>query len=262
MENAVDALKLAAAVLIFIIAIATSFSVFGTAKQTADQIITMRDKQAYLQEAELDGGILYTSSDSIQDEDGDGAEEAGVTISGDRIVEFDDIVSTIYRYAKEKFAVTIVKDDGEVIVRYDSNTEDIMRQYNNIKAGGLDEFIEQLEENTRTSYAEPKFSDGKLEEIYEIDVRGNTGIKCGAPWYGNDAEVQKRINADIIGEEYENNGQKYIGKELTKYIRKTIVEVTNEIDKSKYIEDAEGQNTGLLQTYNMPAIEIVYIILD
>ena len=64
MENAADALKLAAAILIFIIAIATSFSLFGTAKETADSIITMRDKQAYLEAAELDNGILYTSSGS------------------------------------------------------------------------------------------------------------------------------------------------------------------------------------------------------
>ena len=32
MENAVDALKMAAAILIFIIALATSFSIFGTTK--------------------------------------------------------------------------------------------------------------------------------------------------------------------------------------------------------------------------------------
>ena len=66
MENAVNALKMAAAILIFIIAIATSFSLFGTAKQTADSIIGMRDKQAYLEAAEVDNGILYTSSSAIQ----------------------------------------------------------------------------------------------------------------------------------------------------------------------------------------------------
>ena len=60
MENAADALKLAAAILIFILAIASSFSLFGKAKETADFIITMRDKQAYLEEATLDNGILYT----------------------------------------------------------------------------------------------------------------------------------------------------------------------------------------------------------
>lgn len=65
MENAVDALKMAAAILIFIIAIGSSFSLFGTAKQTADSIILMRNKQAYLEHEELEG-TLYTSSKNIR----------------------------------------------------------------------------------------------------------------------------------------------------------------------------------------------------
>ena len=71
MENAADALKMAAAVIIFMIAIASSFSLFGQAKQTADSIIGMRDKQKYLEAAELDGGILYTSASAIAGEDND-----------------------------------------------------------------------------------------------------------------------------------------------------------------------------------------------
>ena len=97
MENAVDALKIAAAILVFIIAIGTSFSVFGTAKQTADAIITMRDKQAYLDAPELDGGVFYTSSSAVESGNAE-----GVTTLGHRIVGFDDVISTIYRYSKEK----------------------------------------------------------------------------------------------------------------------------------------------------------------
>ena len=40
---------------------------------------------------------------------------------------------------------------------------------------------------------------------------------------------------------------------------KTIVEVTNEIDESQYLED-DGQGTNLLQQYQMPTTEIIYII--
>ena len=66
MENAADALGMAAAILIFIVAIASSFSLFGTAKETADSIIRMRDKQVYLEPAQLDT-ILYLSSDKLQE---------------------------------------------------------------------------------------------------------------------------------------------------------------------------------------------------
>ena len=138
MENAVDALKIAAAALIFIIAISSSFSLFGTAKQTADSIVTMRDKQAYLDAAELDGGILYTSASEIKGEDttadkGTKSSIGGVTINGDRIVTISDVISTIYRYSKEKYGVTIVdRDTKEVIVRYDSNTERVMSIWNSV----------------------------------------------------------------------------------------------------------------------------------
>ena len=135
MENAADALKMAAAVLIFIIAIASSFSLFGTAKQTADSVIGMRDKQKYLDAAELDT-VLYVSSDVISKEDSKegNSQVVGLTTKGDRIVGIDDVISTIYRYNKEKYGVTIVKANGEVIARFDSNTENVMSQYNNIKS--------------------------------------------------------------------------------------------------------------------------------
>ena len=130
MENAVDALKMAAAALIFIIAIGTSFSIFGTAKQTADSIIGMRDKQAYLESASLDNGILYTSSTAIQGDTTGLTEEQieaqkkeessiiGVTKNGDRVVKIDDVISTIYRYAIEAYAVTIIKEDGQILARF------------------------------------------------------------------------------------------------------------------------------------------------
>ena len=275
MENAADALKMAAAILIFILAIASSFSLFGTAKQTADSIVGMRDKQAYLQAAELDNGILYTSSEAILGDTSGMTEEqieelkkeksniSGLTKNGDRIVGVDDVISTIYRYTKEKYGVTIVeKNTRKVIARYDTGTENLMRQYNNI-VDGLDEYKKTLEKNTTTIYVTPNFTstDTKLEELYEIDIRGNAnGIKYGAPW-GNDDEILKRINVDLVGGTHTyDNTITYEGKNLLNKLNgKTIIEVTNEIDQSKYLED-NGSSTNLLQQYEMPTVEIVYIV--
>ena len=72
MENAAQALKTAAAVLIFVIAITVSFTMFSKAKATADAIITSKDNQEYLEAAELDTGILYTSSEAIEKADDTG----------------------------------------------------------------------------------------------------------------------------------------------------------------------------------------------
>lgn len=228
MENVADALKMAAAVVIFIIAIGSSFSLFGTAKQTADSIIRMRDKQAYLEAAEEEvGGILYTSSSSIKgNEEGDSITEyvSGITKNGDRVVKIDDVISTIYRYSVEKYGVTIMYSTGEIIARFDSNTENIMRQYNNIekdnnKNNSYDNYINILNDNTHTGYVnEVQFSDTKLKEIYEITV--DFKISCGAPWYGNEKEIKKRINADISGDSYQYNNQEYQGKGLIEQLNR------------------------------------------
>lgn len=264
MENVADALKMAAAVLIFIIAVASAFSIFGQAKQTADAIIGMRDKQKYLEAPEVDNGILYTSASSISS-----GNIEGITTNGDRLVSMADVFSTIQRYHKEKYGVTLVKEDGTVIARYDSSTESIMSQYNNIIAG-LDDHIEKLNRNTKTDYATPIFTEGILKKLYKIRVDGNDKITCGAPWYGNDKEIQKRIIADISGKEYTYNRQTYNNiagyqKNLLNTLNgKKIIEVTNEIDQSAYLttkdESDENITTNLLQQYEMPTVEIIYII--
>ena len=56
------------------------------------------------------------------------------------------------------------------------------------------------------------------------------------------------------------NGQTYTGKNIiTELTGETIIEVTNEIDKSIYLKDGT-EETNLLQQYEMPTVEIVYII--
>lgn len=261
MENAAEALKMTAAVLIFIIAIATSFSIFGTAKQTSDSIITMRDKQAYLESAEVDNGILYTSSTAIKS-----GTINGVNNNGDRLVGKEDVYSTIYRYAKEKYGVTIMNTSGKIYARFDSNTENVMRQYGNIES--LDEYLKILEKNLKTNYTQNvQLTEDKLKNLYKITTQnkenGNYKTTCGAPWYGNDEEIQKRINVNINGGTYENNGQRYTIQRndcLNEILdQREITEVVNEIDQSKYLKDGD-QETDLLQQYTMPTVEIIYII--
>lgn len=257
MENAVSALKMAAAILIFIIAIGVSFSIFGTAKQTADSIIKMRDKQAYLEEAELDNGILYTSAESITTNN-----ITGVNTNGDRVVKKDDVISTIYRYNKEKYGVTIIKN-GKAIARFDSATESFISQWYNITTTQQVDYTDKIKENIATTYAGLTASDDlSLEQLYEIIVDGNTNIKCGAPWYGNNEEIQKRISCELTGKKYVYNNQEYQKDALDTILSEAnkIIEVTNEIDQSKYLKDGDENNTNLLQQYEMPTVEIIYII--
>lgn len=264
MENAVDALKTAVAVLIFIIAITASFTMFAKAKVTADSIITSKDKQEYLQAANLDN-VLYKDSVSIEKD----TTSTTMTQYGDRIVQVEDVISSIYRYNLEKYGVTIVNKNGTVLARFDSNTENIMRQWYNIvdKDGKTadsirNEFAEKIKNNIQinakkylNSGQEISLDKTSLESLYKVDVTGNTSIKVGAPWYGNESEIIKRCNIDISGtSQYEYNKIKYTGKDIYNTLNgKKIIEVINEIDNSKYVGDT------LLQDYQLPTIEIVYI---
>ena len=258
MENAVDALKTAVAVLIFIIAITASFTMFAKAKVTADSIITSKDKQEYLEAADL-ANILYTDSTSIQ--------SATMTRFGDRIVQVEDVISSIYRYNLEKYGVTIVSENGKVLARFDSNTENIMRQWYNITDTDTKtsedikkDFADKIKDNisinaNRYITGEIELDKDDLKSLYEVDVTGNNQIIVGAPWYGNESEIIKRCNIDISGAgTYTYNNINYTGKDIySKLNGKTIIEVINEIDNSKYVGDT------LLQDYQLPTIEIVYI---
>lgn len=264
MENAVDALKTAVAVLIFIIAITASFTMFAKAKVTADSIITSRDKQEYLEAANLDN-VLYTDSESIEK----GATSTTMTQFGDRIVQVEDVISSIYRYNLEKYGVTIVSKNGGVLARFDSNTENIMRQWYNIKGTSFDveqtqiAFARKIKDNISinaqkylNSERTISFTKNTLETLYTVKVIGNNQIKVGAPWYGNESEIIKRCNIDISGtSNYEYNKIEYTGKNIYQILKNSsnIIEVINEIDNSKYVGDT------LLQDYQLPTIEIVYI---
>lgn len=284
MENAVQALKTAAAVLIFVIAITVAFTMFSRAKTTADAVVKSQDTQEYLEAAELES-TLYTSSEAIHSgmSSTTTGDNATMTTDGYRIIKPDDVISTIYRYNLEKYGVTIVESNGNVIARFDSNTENLMRQWYNIKDGTDSEgktvtanaqkekYATKLKENTTVKVynetIEPNFSIQNLEEIYRIKVTGNDNIKCGAPWYGSEKEIIKRINTDIGGQNpYTLNGQTYQNdkKIKEKLEGKRIVEVVNTIDNSEYLKDKdeEGQDieTKLLQEYQLPTIEVIYIV--
>lgn len=204
MENAVEALKTAAAVLIFVIAITISFTMFSKAKASADAVLLSQDTQEYLESAEL-AGTLYTTTESASNNE---KNNATITTDGYRLVEPDDVISTIYRYNLEKYGVTLVKSDGTVIARFDSSTEtEIMTHWTTLQDEVKDKYATILKSNTTVTLSdskiEPIFNIDTIEGLYKIEVdEGKSPIKCGAPWYGNETEIIKRINADIGGYGY------------------------------------------------------------
>lgn len=95
MENAADALKIAFAVFVFVIAISMTFMSISQAKATADAVLSMNDKTNYYS--------YYDGSTNI--------------------VTKDRIITTLYRYYKESFWITI-KDGNNIIADFNSEKDD------------------------------------------------------------------------------------------------------------------------------------------
>ena len=83
MENAVDALKIAFGVLVFVIALTVAFALLSQAKATSDIMLFASDKTNY-----------YTYSNKAENTEG-------------RIVGADVVISSLYRYYKESVVVRV-----------------------------------------------------------------------------------------------------------------------------------------------------------
>lgn len=103
MENAVDALKIAAAVLVFVIAITIAFALLSQAKSTSDIILFSSDKTNYY--------------DYSKDANRDG-----------RIVGADVVISSLYRYYKESIVVRICHSDGTLIKEFNTKKDGLGSQ--------------------------------------------------------------------------------------------------------------------------------------
>lgn len=98
MENAVDALKMAFAVIVFVMALSISINMFTNARETADTVLHSSDITEYMQFQEA-------------------TEE-----TESRIVGMETIVPTLYKYYKENYTVIFRDKDGEYLTIYNTQT--------------------------------------------------------------------------------------------------------------------------------------------
>ncbi len=97
MENAADALQMAAAVLVFVLALSISMNAFGEARQTAQAILDNRDREydyEYIQ-----GNELGSNTES-------------------RKVRGETIVPSIYKAYRENYKIVFLDNSGNGIELY------------------------------------------------------------------------------------------------------------------------------------------------
>lgn len=109
MENAVDALKIAFAVFVFVMALSLAMYMFTQARETADIVLASSDITEFMD---------YTTIESVQE---------GITYEGtDRIVGLETIIPTLYRYYKENYTVIFLDSDGSPMELYTTQTNEIL----------------------------------------------------------------------------------------------------------------------------------------
>lgn len=248
MENAVDALKIGFALLVFAIAVALTFSVIGQARVVADIVFQATDKTNFY----------------------DYATEESYNTREDRIVSFETMLPTIHRYAKEQYAVSIFDHTGIPIVRYDLYTEGFMANWNetikNLNSGN--------QKNKTDAEARVKEVEARLQQVQSVvnnelgtnvnimDYIGNEStlltsmnrllyygktndrsdiITVVSPWVGEpDTDTVDRIRADMVPngtyvKDYGSYAVTYYGKNLSQYKNRQF--------KEKFIEIATSGET-------------------
>lgn len=104
MDNAIDALKIAFAVFVFVMALTVSINCLGQAKAVSDEVFYMADETNFYE---------YTSEEKIPE---------------GRIVSGETIIPTLYRYYKENFNVIILDANEKELCTF--NLEQEIKNYN------------------------------------------------------------------------------------------------------------------------------------
>lgn len=104
MENAVDALKIGFAVLVFIMALSLSMYMYTEAKETADIVLHSSDISEFMEYTELIDDMAVAKQ------------------SENRVVGVETIIPTLYKYYKENYTIIFRKADGSFLEIYKTST--------------------------------------------------------------------------------------------------------------------------------------------
>lgn len=124
MENAAQALKIAFAIFVFVIAISLTFVSISRAREVADIILYSMDITNFYPEYDTNVGTRGTEQ-IIEVSNVNRPDEVIMELdeNRNRLVGIDTIISMLYRYHKESLCIVIIDKGGAVVGRFDLNTE-------------------------------------------------------------------------------------------------------------------------------------------
>lgn len=171
MENGVEALKLASSVLIFVVAIAITISVFTFASQALNRIFDMQSGDEY-----------------VKDANGDFLNFVRFDDNGTREVGIETMIPSIYRAYKENYAIYFYESNGDPLVLYETNKNGEMVGVNYIDLekevhGNAESAIEKI--NDLLYKTSENFSNG----LYQY-LKGKTFTESLGEYYMDDLSAE------------------------------------------------------------------------
>lgn len=195
MENAVKALEMAFAVMVFVMALSVSMVSFNSAKATSDIVLYAQDETNYY---------------DYQGATGKAAEN--------RIVGIETIIPTLYKYYKENYTVVFRQGTyNEEGVLSNLNSLKVYTTASRAKSNTTDSGIQLWGENYDTIMQNKYskfFTDGYTKslsnEIFSFDLEEET--LRHEPWTGSYAKARENLDCFLNGKIYTNpnNGEEYI----------------------------------------------------
>ncbi len=155
MENASQALIIGFSIIIFVIALTISITMFSLVRSTSDFVIFKSDETNY-----------YTYD--MVDEDSKRIREVGL----------ETIIPTLYRYYKENYRVEFINSEEKPLEMYESDVTGEEINYFDVDAevdrnetwiGSQEEFKKNID-NIVEEVLIPTYSDKKFEEIYSTRI--------------------------------------------------------------------------------------------
>lgn len=213
MENAVDALKIAFAVMVFVIALTVSINAFNKVKATADIVLYSSDETNYYEYTQIAGKAAEN-----------------------RIVGMETIIPTLYKYYKENYTIVFRQANYNEETGVFSNIEplEIYETKTNSRS-----WVSTYENLMKSKYSiNQKTKEYIISEnynpstsIFSFDLEEET--LRHEPWTGSYVETKKNIDKFLSGGAYINPATKvqYINYSrgfMDKYKNKKFVETIAE----------------------------------
>ena len=152
MENAVDALKMAGAVLIFVLALSLSITSFSEARQASDTILNFKDRETQY----INGDFYYE------------------TTGTERTVGLETIIPSIYRVYNEQYKIVFV-----------GLTEPIFRYRNPTRPTEIaDIYVLNSDDSTKNPQRPAQDANQNNKTLLEAIIYGKTDANFNN-WYGN-----------------------------------------------------------------------------